>query len=366
MSDPRSAYSLRDLPTPAKLVISCFLCAVGLGYFSAMVQLHMQHSSRNGEPLPNKADVVEIFAGWKPATDADRIQPKSRLQKLILGPIDGAAFNGTGSMAAAFFHKSDDYRELIREEPKDKVDAEREGERAAVNAWLALPEAERKAVYDAGTMPRPDVLKDKPITEAYTDGDKIKVRKIFDDRCMICHQKEGDVPDYPLQTWEQISKYAEIPQGIEIVDGMVRSDRQIGIEKLTQSTHAHLLSFAMLFSLTGLTFAFTSWNVKIRCLIAPLAVIAQVADVSCWWLARIDGVGPTFAIGIIFTGTAVALGLTLQILGSLINMWTGFSRVLMLLVLAVGIGVLATVGIKAIMPALEAEKKKSEPQVQKA
>jgi hypothetical protein len=349
-------YSLRDLPTPAKLVISCFLCAVGLGYFSAMVQLHLQHSSRNGDPLPGKADVIEIFAGWKKATEADKAEPKSKLQTLIMGPIEGAPFNGSGSMAAAFYGRSDDYKEVVKEIGKETADAQREGERNALNEWLKLPDDERKKAYEADKLPIPASLKSKPFTEAYIDGDAIKVKSLFVDRCAVCHQKGGDAEKYPLEDMDEIAKYAAVPKSIEIVDGMVRSERQVGIEKLTQSTHAHLLSFAMLFSLTGLTFAFTSWNVKMRCLIAPMVVLAQVADVSCWWLARIDGVGPMFATAIIFTGTAVALGLVIQIFGSLWDMWTGKSRFLMILIVLAGLAGLGAVVTKAIVPALEAEK----------
>ncbi|MBL8865615.1 MAG: hypothetical protein JNK93_08640 [Planctomycetia bacterium] len=351
-------YSLRDLPTPAKLVISCFLCAVGLGYFSAMVQLHLQHSARDGDPLPNKADVVEIFAGWKTATEADK-DPKSKLQVLIMGPIEGAPFNGSGSMAAAFYTKDSDYKSAIKDDPssKDSLDKERRGEQVALDEWLKLPEPERKKAFTDNKLPIPAALKDQPITADFLTEDKkaIKVQELFDTRCTRCHKEGGDAASFRLETYEEIAKYAVVKK-VEIVDGMVRSERQIGIEKLTQSTHAHLLSFAMLFSLTGLTFAFTSWNVKMRCLVAPMVVVAQVADVSCWWLARIDGVGPLFATAIIFTGTAVALGLVIQIFGSLWDMWTGKSRILMLFIVAVGLAGLGALVVKAIVPALEAEK----------
>lgn len=353
-------FSLRDLPTPAKLVVSCFLCAVGLGYFSAMVQLHLQHSSRSGDPLPTKSDVIEIFAGWKVATDADKAEPKSKLQKLILGPIEGVAFNGSGSMAAAFFSKDSEYKRAIKDDPsiKESLDKERNSERTALDEWLKLPEPERQRAFETDLLAMPASLKGQPFSPEFLGEDKttIKVKSLFEERCSRCHREGGDAANFRLETYEEIAKYAVIPKSVEIVDGMVRSERQIGIEKLTQSTHAHLLSFAMLFSLTGLTFAFTSWNVKIRCLIAPLAVIAQVADVSCWWLARIDGVGPVFATAIIFTGTAVALGLIIQILGSLWDMWTGVSRVAMLVVLLIGLGGLGAVVTKAILPALEAER----------
>ena len=49
---PAPRFTLRQLPLPAKLVLSTFLLAVGVGYTSAMVQLHMQHGDRDGKPLP--------------------------------------------------------------------------------------------------------------------------------------------------------------------------------------------------------------------------------------------------------------------------------------------------------------------------
>ena len=352
-------YSLRDLPIPAKLVISCFLCAVGLGYFSAMVQLHLQHSSRNGEPLPGKADVIEIFAGWKVATDADR-NPKSKLQVLIAGPIEGAPFNGSGSMAPAFFLKDSEYKRAIKDDPsqKESLDRDRNGERTALDEWLKLSDGERKKAFDDDKFSIPTALKEKPITAEFLSEDKkaIKVKELFDTRCTRCHKEGGDAANFRLETYEEIAKYAAVPKSVEIVDGMVRSERQIGIEKLTQSTHAHLLSFAMLFGLTGLIYAFTSHNLKWRCLIAPLVVTFQVLDVSCWWLARIDGVGPYFAMAIIFTGTTVALGLIIQIAGSLWDMWTGAARAVMMLVLVAGLAGLGFVIMKAIAPALEVEK----------
>lgn len=364
MTDAPPRYSLRDLPLPAKLVVTCFLLAVGLGYFSAMVQLHLQHSSRNGEPLPSAGDVVEIFAGWKKATDDDR-EPKSKLQKLIMGPLE-LPFNGSGTMAKAFFTRDDEcelsekYDSQIKANPaiKERLDAERTGEQVALNEWLKLPLDNRKEAYQLDRLEIPDALKGKPITPKALTEDKrhVRVKFIMDQRCARCHRKGEAQEDYPLETVEQITKYWTVPPKAEIVDGMVRSERQIGIEKLTQSTHAHLLSFAMLFSLTGIIFAFTSYPTGIRCFLAPLVVVAQVADVSCWWLARIDGVGPYFALTIIATGAVTGFGLLLQIFGSLINMWSGFARlVLFLIVLAgfVGGGVLA---VKVLKPALDAEK----------
>ena len=348
-------FHLRYLPMPAKLVLAVFLLAVGLGYFSALVQLHMQHSSRGGEPLPSAADVVEVFAGLS-KYDPNAPVPICKLEKLIMGPRKSAPWNGTGSMAPAFFEKDDgEYKSALKDDPasQPKLDAEREGERASVQHWIHLPDAERKQTYEADQLPKPATARE--ITSCYVNGDSIKVRSIIAERCVRCHCKGGDVQNFPLDTYARLVKY--IPK-IEEPDaqGWIKSNRQLGLEKLTQSTHAHLLSFAMLFALTGFAFAFTSYPRGIRLIIAPLVLIAQVADVSCWWLARLPNVGPYFAYAILGTGTAVGLGLAIQIVGCLFDMFGRKGRfvlIVLFILAAFGFGVLY---VKAIEPALTAER----------
>ena len=75
--------------------------------------------------------------------------------------------------------------------------------------------------------------------------------------------------------------------------------RGMSLSKLAQTTHVHMLGFSMLYGLTGLLFAFTSYPVFVRVLIAPLPLLAQIIDISFWWLARLDEpYGPGFAAAI--------------------------------------------------------------------
>lgn len=352
---PRS--TLRDLPLPAKLVVSLFLLAVGLGYFSAMVQLHMQHSSRNGDPLPGSADVVAIFAGKK-QYDPSAPQPVSKLEKLVMGPIDDSSpWNGSGSMGAAFFKKSKDYRAILKDDPdsQPKVDREREGERLAIKAWIHLNDDERKAAYEKDAFRKPETITD--LTADFIAGDSVKIKSILEERCTRCHMKGEAQENYPLETYEHHLKYLEVARNEQPdAHGWISSDRQMSVEKLTQSTHAHLLSFAVLFGLTGFIFAFTGFPSLIRLTFAPLVLVAQVLDVSCWWLARIPDVGPYFAYAIIATGGTVALGLVVQILGSLFDMYGRKGRlvlVVMFVLAAIGFAMLA---VKVLDPALTAER----------
>src|SRR5579871_5510997 len=116
---------LRDLPRPARLVIAAFLISVGLGYASAMAQLHFQHASP-GNPLPSADDVIRHFHG-----DPDPKARVSPLVRLVEAP-DDLPFNGSGSMAPAFTTRSNGWKSAIKKRPESQVRKEREGERQAL------------------------------------------------------------------------------------------------------------------------------------------------------------------------------------------------------------------------------------------
>ncbi len=96
MSDPAAPSCpprlvLRDLPLSARVVLAAFMMSVGLGYFSALVNLHFQQATP-GQPLPTGEDVVGNYHG-RPGV--------SQMERLLTTP-DTAPFNGQGSMWAAF------------------------------------------------------------------------------------------------------------------------------------------------------------------------------------------------------------------------------------------------------------------------
>lgn len=313
-----SRLTLRDLPMPARLVLATFLLSVGLGYLSAMVQLHFQHASK-GELMPTADDVVRHFHG------ETGVKPASKIQRLVENTATGQPFNGTGSMVAAFFKKSDSWDDDIKARPEAEVRAEREGERVALLAWIQ--NGAKKAEYEADSFAAPPEA--AKATPKYLNADKtVKVKSILTDRCANCHVKDGEVEKYPLSTHDEIAKYTRVEA----------SPGRIGETKLAQSTHAHLLSFSMLFTMTGLVIAFSSYPGWLRGVLAPVVLVAQVADVSCWWLARMDGdMGVMFAKAIMVTGGIVGLGLMLQILLGLFDLFGAVGRlVLVLLFLIAG------------------------------
>ena len=348
-------FTLRHLPLPAKLVVSVFLMAVGVGYFSALVQLHFQHSDKDGTPMPTAANVVAVFAGkkWPDPGDA---APVSRLEILVSGKKDGGF--SSSNMAPAFFSKCEIYHKEIRDgRPKADVDDEREGERRAVVAWSKLDPDARKTAYDRDAFELPAELVGKPVPKVHaTDAKTVKVKSILTARCGACHAPGKEKGDILLDSYESLAKLMVAGVAPPAGDGWVDSGKQIGLVKLTQSTHAHLLSFSMLFSLTGLVFAFSSYPVVVRCVLGPLVLIAQVADVSCWWLARLPDVGPYFAYCILGTGGLVGMGLAAQIVLSLFNMYDRGGKRIVLLVFLLGGAAGGLVMLKVVKPFLDTEK----------
>lgn len=359
MSHPtRPRLTLRDLPLPAKLVVSAFLMAVGLGYFSALVQLHFKHSSMAGSPLPTPNDVIERFSHYR---EFDGTYPKSKLEEIISGDPAGAF--SKANMTPAFFGESDKAYKKVATLPKDdpkraKLDAERTGERDTLIAFITSPADQRKGIYDADAMEMPESLKGKPISEEFVENGKVKVKFLLEERCGRCHKEGEQSPN--LNDWKKLEEYITAPPQEKFESGgktWVSSPKTMTLDGLTQSTHAHLLSFAVLFALTGLTYSFTSHPGLVRGVLAPVVLVAQVADVSCWWLARLDlPYGPMFAVAIMGTGGVVGLGLSLQIVLSLFDMYGVKGKVVLLLLFLAAGGGFYVLYTTAIKPGLEEEK----------
>ena len=374
-------YALRDLPLPAKLVVTTFLISVGLGYLWAMAQIHFKHASA-GEPMPTQADLVARFSGvpwplvakpeeekkgeeiakanaigvqvpgvkiktlvdtrctWchgkegekddKPLTNYDQISvylkptaehPKGQLHTVLTG--NRKNWN-TKNMVKAFFEKSQDWADLKPGE-RQEIEPQREAERQALVAWVEA--GAPKAQYDADGFPLPPLfnLQNLP-KEVQTVAAPLAPAAVG-----------GAKP--PPDPWKEAKR------------------RQLSVEALTQSTHAHLLTFSILWALTGLTFAFTRYPYVVRCVLSPVVLMAQVIDVFCWWLARLDPpAGPYFALAIMGTGTVVGVGVVLQIVLSVWDLYGRAGRLVLVLLLLTGLGGFGLAFEKVIGPQLQAEK----------
>src|SRR5439155_26861653 len=133
MPDTSRRWVLRDLPFAARLVLAAFLVTTGIGYLSALVQLHFQHASP-GNFMPTAADAERVFAGKQG-------HAVSQVEALI-NADESLPFGGNGQMRGAFTKHSEGWKDAIKELSKtkhiDKAAAEeelrkeREGERLAL------------------------------------------------------------------------------------------------------------------------------------------------------------------------------------------------------------------------------------------
>lgn len=393
MSTTSDRLTLRDLPIPAKLVVTSFLISVGLGYLWAMAQIHFKHASP-GEPMPTLADIVGRFSGvpWpleprpeplnKDAKEEDKpiafaragVKVKTiidtrcarchkkggdkgdtpmttygELAAKLLNPLPAhkkgrmfTALNGKReewdgkNMVAAFFDESPTWVKLTDEQKKVE-EPKREAERQALIAWIEA--GSTKETYDADVFPLPAGFDPTHLhRNLLTESDPLALGM---GRNAPRPKPPGEKT--PQERWDDAK------------------DKQINVEHLTQSTHAHLLSFSMLWALTGIVFAFSNNSYFLRCLLSPIVLIAQVLDISCWWLSRLDGIGPYFALAILGTGGIVGMGVGAHITLSLWSMYGKKGRCVLLLLALVGVGLFGLTYAKVIKPQLADEQKVAAP-----
>lgn len=383
MPEPSRRLTLRDLPFVARLTLALFLCSVGLGYLAALVQLHAQQAAA-GKYLPDQQEVIDAYHGKR---------GMGTLERLITAP-EYLPFSASGTMRTAFTTHSLDWNPQVFEDRavddfignlKDLPEEERaKKEKEKQEEWDALPQSKKDAkikeaeeqirqeredeaavlvdwihhdldkdAYEKNKYPMPADLRGKPITKKFlkdeADGSQtVAIRSILGTRCVRCHSAGREADFAPLNSWKQLAYYSKKDAG---QGGMP-------LRKLAQTTHVHLLGFSMLYMLTGFIFAMSGWPAIFRFFIAPLALLAQVVDISFWWLARMpDPYGTEFAKCIIYSGGVAGAALGLQIILSLFSLFGWFGRLIVLLLLLLALGGAYYLNDQVIAPYLASEAK---------
>jgi hypothetical protein len=298
MTFPQPDSRLRDLPAEVRLVLAVFLVLTAAGYVAALAQVHFQ-SAGPGELLPGPNRVRDTYAA--PA------EPERSRIELVL-ERDSGPFNGTGSMRPAFTTRSHGWDALIRGLSPDEfrvLTEQREGERLALLAWVRR--GADRAAYDRDDAPLGDELAGQPITPDLTVGpSRFRVRSLIERRCTTCHSETGREDRArlaPLNTYDRLKPYTE-----------VRPSTLMPLPKLVQTTHVHLFGFALLYAATGTLFCFTPVPRGMKFAVAPLPLVAQGADIACWWLARWES---AFAWGVLVGGAVAGVGLAIHVLAVL-------------------------------------------------
>jgi hypothetical protein len=209
--------------------------------------------------------------------------------------------------------------------------AERDGERLAFLAWIEAGAS--KDDYQNNSFQLPDELAKRPITQTFVqEPGVVKIKEIITSRCSRCHAPDGEDPkaaNFPLNDFQKLLPYVTPKEGATAMS----------LDKLAQTTHVHLLGFSMLYGITGFIFAFTCAPAFVRYLLAPLPLVVQVVDISCWWLARLEGdVGVLFAQCIPITGAIVALGLLLHLVFGLWSLFGAPGRLVLILLFGAAAG----------------------------
>jgi hypothetical protein len=324
---PSPRFTLRDLPLSARLVLSLFLVSAGISVVYGLIQVHFQDAAR-GELLPDAKANRTKYAGEDGVSTIER----------LLTASEHKPFNGSGSMLPAFFRKSAGWKRALREKAKsEKVDdtkaeeivrAERKVELETILAWIRAGGKEPE--YEQ--FPLPEALqKNKHLPnlsgELFSkEGEgkwQGKVSAIFELRCVRCHSPNtgGPAAQIHLNTFEGVKDYLVAERGT----GM-------SLQKRAQTTHVHSFGFSMLYALTGLILAFSSYPGWLRLVLCPIPLLAMVGELICWWLPLLN---PMFAdlVEPLAIVTLAAFGL--HIVLSLLNMY-GVTGKIVLLLLFIG------------------------------
>ena len=330
---PLSGLTLRNLPIPSRLVLSCFLGAMAFGYVAALVQLHFNGGTKPGELLPGQDEVVATYYG------SDDL-PMSRLERLIVASED-LPFAGNGTMRPAFKAKSSGWPRrwgLRRPRPilkaaLDRLHKEREGEADAVVVW-ARAVASRETCYGNDDFALPAREEGWIITKEYVieeDGKpaRVKIKKLINDRCSCCHSKDEEIggrdrdaaKKCELDSIDKLKKYVE-----------VKPSSAMELKNLALTTHVHMFGFTIMYCLTGLIFSFTNFPNWVRLIVAPAAIVASVTEIGIgWWVGRLH---PCPAAATQVLGGVTGAVLMVQIFGSLFDMYAKKGRLVLLTLIA--------------------------------
>lgn len=132
-----------------------------------------------------------------------------------------------------------------------------------------------------------------------------KVQPLFAKNCISCHSKDSGYPIPPLTSYDEVLKVTEVDWGQSLL-------------RLVRVSHVHLFGMSFIFLLTGLIFALSEINERLRLVIVILPFIAIWLDIGSWWFTKYQ---PVFAYTVIIGGALMGLALAAQILISLWEMW---------------------------------------------
>lgn len=129
-------------------------------------------------------------------------------------------------------------------------------------------------------------------------------KKIIEDRCVICHNKESSLPDFT---------------DVRVLQELSRQDEGATFGSLTRVSHIHLFGISFIFMFVGLIFSFAETStVKYKAIAIGMPYLFLLVDILSWWLTKLH---PIFASLVIFAGAGMAIAFAFMWTVSVLEMW---------------------------------------------
>lgn len=262
---------LARLSLPAKVLVTLFLGLVGLGYLVATANIYFQHKDADGNPTPGLDDLRKTFHG---------------IEKQVV----------TGSTMLDQVRPSGDMYEYLELGGETEI--------RALTSWLE------------GGAKEEDFAK-----SGFVQADDPSAKAVISARCIECHHKDGgDMEDAPFAaTAESEPEFALVADVAKPEYEDQRSGPQ-SVKKLVHVTHAHIFTIPVFALIVGALFLMTGLSPRVKLILAPLPMLAVIADIGSWWLARFF---EPFIYLIAASGGVFGTAYGLQILCILASMWLG-------------------------------------------
>jgi len=271
---------LARLSVASKLLITLFLLIVGPGYLFGTANIYFKNKDADGDPEMTLDDLKATFYGLEVKADDTRIvNPSPMLTQVLPGG---------------------DMREYLEEDGPAT-----EG----LIAWLKAEAKEED--FDTPGLGAEGNWSAKQAIATY---------------CVVCHNSDGgEGEEYPFAETEDAEPdydlvFVSAEPPVDIQEGEVRTIKPKSERRLVHITHAHILAIPVFTLLVGALFMMTGFGPTVKFLLGPLPMLAVLADIGSWWLARYS---EPFIYVIAAAGAVFGLAYALQILGILCSMWCG-------------------------------------------
>jgi hypothetical protein len=132
-----------------------------------------------------------------------------------------------------------------------------------------------------------------------------QVKPILQQNCTRCHSPASGMGLPDLTNYQSVLKVAHVDKGASI-------------ESLVRLSHIHLFGIGLLLLTVGMIFRRAEGPPWLMNSIILIPFLSVFVDILSWFLTKWD---PVYAYTIVITGAVMGVGLAVQILTSLFQMW---------------------------------------------